>query len=119
VAGNKKTKTKRPKVYLCRGCCCGTRKKHPNSDAKALERIVRDGAERASARFSKTKCLGPCGQGNIVVVRAAGTFRWFRKLDDIAETRCLMDHLALHGDVEDVGLTHRRMSRWDGKKPKS
>lgn len=108
---------KPPKVYVCRGCCCGTRKKHPHSDGKGLERLARAGAAKASARFKKTKCLGPCGQGNIVVVRAAGTFRWFRKMDDIEETRCLLNHLAEHGDVEDVGLLHRRMRRWDGRKP--
>ena len=110
---------KKAKVYLCRGCCCGTRKKHPHSDAKALERIARLGATRARARFTKTKCLGPCGQGNIVVVRAAGTYRWFRKMDELAQTKCLMDHLAEHGDVEDVGLSDRRLRRWDGRKPKA
>jgi (2Fe-2S) ferredoxin len=109
---------KRPKVYVCRGCCCGTRKKHPHSDAQALERVARDGARRAGARFKRTKCLGPCGQGNIVVIRAAGRFRWFRKMDELAETKCLLDHLAEHGDVEDVGLAHRRLRRWDGRTPK-
>lgn len=109
---------KPPKIFLCRGCCCGTRKKHPHSDAKALERVARDGAAKAGFGFTKTKCLGPCGQGNIVVVRAAGTYRWFRKMDGITETRCLVDHLAEHGDAEDVGLPDRRMPRRDGTKPK-
>lgn len=110
---------KRPRVYVCRGCCCGTRKKHPHSDAKALERVAKRGAAAAGARYTKTKCLGPCGQGNIVVVRAAGTYRWFRKMDELTEMTCLLDHLVEHGDVEDVGLTHRRMPRRDGRKPRS
>jgi (2Fe-2S) ferredoxin len=115
---SKRGARKPPKVFLCRGCCCGTRKKHPRSDAQALERVAREGASKAGYRFAKTKCLGPCGQGNIVVVRAAGTYRWFRKMDDVAETRCLVNHLAEHGNVEDVGLAHRRMPRRDGSKPR-
>jgi (2Fe-2S) ferredoxin len=109
---------KAPKVYLCRGCCCGTRKKHPGSDARLLERIARDGADRAGARYERTDCLGPCGQGNVMVVRAAGTYRWFRKMDGPAETAALADHLATHGDVEGFDPPGHRMGKRDGRKPK-
>ncbi len=105
-------------MFVCRGCCCGTRKKHPDSDANLLESMLKRGAKAASARFATTKCLGPCGQGNIVVVRAAGTYRWFRKMDGAAETHCLIEHLVEHGNVEDIGLDRHRMPRRDGNKPK-
>ncbi len=112
-------KEKKPRVFVCRGCCCGTRSKHPKSDARQLERIARDGAAEAGAKLTITDCLGPCGQGNIVVVRAAGTYRWFRQMDGATETQALVDHLAAHGDVEGVDVGRHRMPKRDGRKPKS
>jgi (2Fe-2S) ferredoxin len=107
-------KQKKPRVYVCRGCCCGTRRKHPQSDERALRRIV----GRSGLRWRTTDCLGPCGQGNVVVVRAAGTYRWFRKMDGETETRQLVDHLSARGDVEDLDLGRHRMPKRDGRKPK-
>lgn len=117
--GKKAKKPKAPKLYVCRGCCCGTGKKHPHSDAKALERLAERGAARAGVAYRRTKCLGPCGQGNIVVVRAGGTYRWFRKMDDEDGTRLLLDHLAEQGDVAapPAELAGRLMRRRDGKRP--
>ena len=53
-----------------------------------------------------------------MVVRAAGTYRWFRNMDGEDETQRLVDHLAAHGDVEDIEVGAHRMPKRDGRKPK-
>lgn len=68
------------KLTVCRGCCCGTKKKVPGVDHKAqlarLSAIEDHSARRVPVRTSK--CLGICFQANVVVVqpsqegRAAG-----------------------------------------------
>lgn len=113
-----KTATK-PAVWVCRGCCCGTRSSHPGVDHKGLERQVRAGAAAAGARYQVATCLGPCGQGNIVVVRAAGLTRWFRKLNDAASTAALLEHLAVTGTVSELPevLDRHVMRGRDGRTP--
>jgi (2Fe-2S) ferredoxin len=68
------------KLTVCRGCCCGTKKKVPGVDHDAqlarLSVIDDHSARRVPVRTSK--CLGICFQANVVVVqpsregRAAG-----------------------------------------------
>ncbi|MBB5492169.1 (2Fe-2S) ferredoxin [Nocardiopsis metallicus] len=68
------------RLTVCRGCCCGTKKKVPGVDHKAqlarLSAIDDHSARRVPVRTSK--CLGICFQANVVVVqpsqegRAAG-----------------------------------------------
>ncbi len=68
------------KLTVCRGCCCGTRKKVPGVDHKAqlarLSAIDDHAARRVPVRTSK--CLDICFEANVVVVqpshegRAAG-----------------------------------------------
>ena len=111
--------TKKDAVWVCRGCCCGTRSKHPGVDHKGLERQTRQGAAAAGARYEVTKCLGPCGQGNVVVVRAAGLTRWFRRMNDEASTAALLEHLAGTGTVTGLPevLDRHVMRGKDGRKP--
>jgi (2Fe-2S) ferredoxin len=111
---------KPPAVFNCRGCCCGTSKKHPGVDSALLSKLLKEGAKEAGARYRKTDCLGPCGQGNIVVVRAAGHTRWFRRMDDEDATLALMDHLVDTGTVTDLPAELRRrvMAKREGRKPK-
>jgi (2Fe-2S) ferredoxin len=115
-----KIAAKPPKVFNCRGCCCGTRKKHPGVDASLLSKVLKEGARAAGADYRRTGCLGPCGQGNIVVVRAAGRTRWFRKMDDEDTTLALMDHLVDSGNVIDLpeALRRRVMTKREGRKPR-
>ena len=111
---------KRDRVWVCRGCCCGTKAKHPGIDHKRLERLARRGAALAGARYEVTDCLGPCGQGNVVVVRAKGLTRWFRRMNDEAATAALLDHLAVTGTVSGLpaALDRHVMGGREGKKPK-
>ena len=67
-------------LTVCRGCCCGTRKKVPGVDHKAqLARLSTiDDHSGRTVPVRTSKCLGICFQANVVVVqpsqegRAAG-----------------------------------------------
>ncbi|MEE2038876.1 (2Fe-2S) ferredoxin domain-containing protein [Nocardiopsis sp. CT-R113] len=67
-------------LTVCRGCCCGTRKKVPGVDHKAqLARLSAiDDHSGRTVPVRTSKCLGICFQANVVVVqpsqegRAAG-----------------------------------------------
>jgi (2Fe-2S) ferredoxin len=66
-----------PTVTLCRGCCCGTVRKHPGTDhAAQVQRLRADTAGAGRVRVSD--CLDVCAHSNVVVVspsaagRAAG-----------------------------------------------
>jgi (2Fe-2S) ferredoxin len=56
-----------PLLTACRGCCCGTDRKHPDVDhAALLARLVEAVGEHGRVRTSE--CLGPCKQSDVVVV---------------------------------------------------
>lgn len=56
-----------PTVTVCRGCCCGTRKKHPDVDHDAQLDVLRDSV-RDVARVRTSDCLDDCKRSNVVVV---------------------------------------------------
>lgn len=66
-----------PAIIVCRGCCCGTRAKHPGIDHAGQLHQLRDEAAGV-AQIRTSRCLDACEQSNIVVVapssagRAAG-----------------------------------------------
>ncbi|MDA0564924.1 (2Fe-2S) ferredoxin domain-containing protein [Streptomonospora sp. S1-112] len=65
------------RLVVCRGCCCGTRKKVPGVDhAAQLARLrgLRDGRGRDVPVRTST-CLGICFQANVVVVQPSGEGR--------------------------------------------
>ncbi len=107
-------KPKKDKVWVCRGCCCGTKRKHPGVDHASLERALRAGARAAGMRYEVTDCLGPCGQGNIVVTRTAGRIRWFRRMNDEQATGTLA---ACLGQEVPEGLDRHLMRGRAGRKP--
>lgn len=53
-----------PTLTVCRGCCCGTTRKHPGTDH---ERQL-DALRAAGARVRVTDCLDACEHSNVVVV---------------------------------------------------
>lgn len=57
----------RPTVAMCRGCCCGTTRKHSGFDHDAQEVILRELLKDIS-NFRITDCLGPCERSNVLVV---------------------------------------------------
>ncbi|TRW79120.1 (2Fe-2S) ferredoxin domain-containing protein [Mycolicibacterium sp. 018/SC-01/001] len=57
----------KPTVTLCRGCCCGTSKKHPDNDHEAQVSSLRTVLHEV-ADLRITDCLGPCERSNVLVV---------------------------------------------------
>ncbi|MFB9431282.1 (2Fe-2S) ferredoxin domain-containing protein [Streptoalloteichus tenebrarius] len=62
------------RVTVCRGCCCGTRRKHPGVDhdwqLQRLRALAASAATRVEVRTSD--CLDACEHSNLVVVHASG-----------------------------------------------
>ena len=72
----------KPTVTMCRGCCCGTTRKHPGFDHDAQVASLRDLLQGIS-NFRITDCLGPCERSNVLVVspsrnghRSGGRSTW-------------------------------------------
>jgi len=55
-------------VTVCRGCCCGTLRKHPDVDHQAHLDLLRGRSSRLFRVRVVNDCLGPCLQSNVVVV---------------------------------------------------
>ena len=117
------------KLTVCRGCCCGTKKKVPGVDHKAqlarLSAIDDHAARRIPVRTSK--CLGICFQSNVVVVQpstegraAGGRPVWFGQMTEDKLLDALDDWIFEGGP----GLTplpavlQDHVTSKDAKKPK-
>jgi (2Fe-2S) ferredoxin len=78
------------RVLVCRDCCCGTTRKHPDTDHDAQLAAV---SEVAKVRV--TRCLGECSQSNVIVARTQrSTWAWFGHLVTPSATKALCDWLA-------------------------
>lgn len=77
----------RTTVLVCRGCCCGTERKHPDIDHAAHLDTLRSALPAGrSTKLWTVDCLGPCDHSNVIVVRTGATRRWFGDIladDDI------------------------------------
>ncbi|MER5933479.1 (2Fe-2S) ferredoxin domain-containing protein [Streptomyces sp. NPDC002054] len=81
-------------LVVCRGCCCGTPRKHPGTDhAAQLARLqAAEAASEGQLAVRTVDCLGPCEQANVIVVQPTTEARrrgaraaWFGwVLDDTA-----------------------------------
>lgn len=58
-------------VVVCRGCCCGSARKHPDVDHDAHLDRLRSAAAAAPVptRLRTVDCLSACALSNVVVVR--------------------------------------------------
>ncbi|GGU11543.1 hypothetical protein GCM10010256_83790 [Streptomyces coeruleorubidus] len=83
-------------LVVCRGCCCGNRRKHRGFDHAGQLDLLRASALASGGRFTvrTTDCLGPCDHANVIVVqpsaagrRAGGRAAWigFAMDDDCTE----------------------------------
>jgi hypothetical protein len=60
-----------PKITVCRGCCCGTERKHPEVDHDDQLRVLRE--RLATVRVAD--CLDACEVSNVVVVQPSPAAR--------------------------------------------
>jgi predicted metal-binding protein len=64
---------RRTVVLLCRGCCCGTRAKHPQVDHEAQEQLLETAAEQhPGVELRVVDCLDECDRSNVAVLRRPG-----------------------------------------------
>ncbi|GAA2675858.1 MULTISPECIES: (2Fe-2S) ferredoxin domain-containing protein [Actinosynnema] len=61
-------------VTVCRGCCCGTVKKHPDFDHEHQLARLRELAAASGGRLSvrTADCLDACESSNVLVVKPRG-----------------------------------------------
>ena len=86
--------TSRPtpcRIVVCRGCCCGTRRRHPGVDHDGHLEMLRRTRDRTGRAVPVlvSSCLGPCAEGNVVVVHPSAEGRrrgarpvWLGSLND-------------------------------------
>ena len=78
------------RVLLCRGCCCGTERKHPTTDHDG--QIV---AISSVARTRVVDCVDRCAHSNVVIVRPGdGSSVWLGGINDAALTDAVCEWLA-------------------------
>lgn len=58
-------------VVVCRGCCCGTRRKHPDVDHDRQLELFRVAAADAGSVLRVSGCRGICHLSNLVALRHA------------------------------------------------
>ena len=63
-ATHSSTASSRPSALVCRGCCCGSSRKHPEVD---FEKQIEDLS--SVARVRTLNCVNECARSNIVIVR--------------------------------------------------
>jgi hypothetical protein len=59
-------------VSVCRGCCCGTARKHPETDHEEQLRQLSGAGLRVRV---VADCLGPCEHSNVMVVHPSVDLR--------------------------------------------
>ena len=73
------------RVLICRGCCCGTERKHPGTD--------HDGQIVAISTVARTRvvdCVDECAYSNVVIVRRGdGSSVWLGGINDAVLTDAL------------------------------
>jgi hypothetical protein len=90
-------------VTVCRGCCCGTDRKHPDTDHDAQLRRL-EAAVRPHGVVRVSDCIDACGQSNVVIVqpspagrRRRGRPTWLGWINDEASLVDVVTWLAAGG----------------------
>lgn len=69
-------------VLLCRDCCCGTERKHPDVDHAAQEKRLLAACDRSGATLRRTSCLNRCEVSNLIVLRTTRGPLWLGRVLD-------------------------------------
>ena len=78
-----------PRVLVCRGCCCGSERKHPDVDHDEQVAEI-----SAVARTRVVECVDECLYSNVVIVRPGpGESIWLGRLNSATLTAELCDWL--------------------------
>ncbi|MEV6235748.1 hypothetical protein [Lentzea sp. NPDC051838] len=90
------------RLTVCRGCCCGTEKKHPGFDHEGQLRALREAVGEKQVQVAD--CLDSCDFSNVVVVRPSPSARadgarpvWFGGVLGDEATRHVVEWVAAGG----------------------
>lgn len=82
-------------VLLCRDCCCGTDRKHPDFDHAAQRRELEDVITSAGGKLHIVKCIDACSYSNVAVIRRRnGEKIWLGGLAQVETHDALCQFLA-------------------------
>lgn len=84
-------------ALVCRGCCCGTERKHPDVDHDAQLETLTIAARAGGGHCRVVDCVDECWASNVVVVRRSGAHEptlWLGGVLDVEQTRALANWLA-------------------------
>lgn len=59
-------------ALVCRGCCCGTERKHPDVDHDAQLAALEAAARAGGGHCRVVDCIDECWASNVVAVRRSG-----------------------------------------------
>ena len=73
------------RVLICRSCCCGTERKHPETDHDGQTAAI-----SAVPRIRVVDCVDECAYSNVVIVRRGdGSSVWLGGINDALLTDAL------------------------------
>ena len=82
---------------MCRGCCCGTTRKHPDVDHDGIAAILEE-ATGVDAELVRVDCLWACDLSNVVVVNPTAQARregarpaWVAHVNTLEQARAVAD----------------------------
>lgn len=85
-------------ALVCRGCCCGTERKHPDVDHDAQLEMLAAAARAGGGHCRVVDCIDECWASNVVVVRRSGVHTptvWLGGVLATEQTAAVADWLAL------------------------
>jgi predicted metal-binding protein len=96
------------RVIVCRGCCCGTERKHPRIDHAGHLAMIRAAVKQYGAgEVRVVDCLSHCERSSIVVLQGLPDRRqplWFGGMDVSEAVHELCDWIASGARGEPSGL---------------
>jgi hypothetical protein len=97
-------------VLVCRGCCCGTSRKHPAVDHEMQVATLSTAARQGGGRCRVVDCLDECSASNVVVVRRRDGHPaiWLGSVLSVDDTAAVADWLAQGAQVSAMPLAVAR-----------
>jgi hypothetical protein len=101
-------------VVVCRGCCCGSLRKHPGADHRAqVEALAAGLAAIPGSRLRLTGCLDLCRNSNVIGVSdgrsGQRSVAWFGGMLLRSDTEALVRFLTAGGALP-LELHRRRLA---------
>jgi (2Fe-2S) ferredoxin len=92
-----------PRVRMCRGCCCGTERKHPDVNHDAIAAAL-EGSPGPAIEVVRVECLWACEHSNVVVVNPASQARqsgsrpaWITEVNTVERAQAVADWVRAGG----------------------